>query len=77
MFYSKKHFHIQRKFKEIEYIQRNCIFKETFLHLEKVFISIEIVFIQKNVFLFKENTAIKKNWYIQRKSKIQISNYLS
>ena len=51
--------------------------KETFLHSEKVFVSIEIVFIQKNDFLSKENVDIKQNWYIQRKPKIQISNYLS
>ena len=58
-------------------MQRNCIFKETSLHSEEVFISIEIVFIQRNVFLSKDNVDIKKNRYIQRKRKIQISNYLS
>ena len=36
-----------------------------------------MVFIQRNVFLFKENADIRKISYIQRKPKIQISNYLS
>ena len=39
-------------------MQRNCIFKETSLHSEEVFISIEIVFIQRNVFLSKDNVDI-------------------
>ena len=93
LFFSDKYFHIQRKFdyiqrsififrvififKEIQYIQINCIFKGTFLRSEKAFISIEIVFIQRNVFLSKENVDIKKNWYIERKPKIQVLTYLS
>ena len=34
--------------------------KETFLHSEKVFISIEIVFIQRNVFYPKKMIILKK-----------------
>ena len=80
LLHSEKHFHTQSDFfifKEILYIQRNCIFKKTFLHSEKVFISIEIVVIQRDIFLSKKYVDIKKNQYIQRKPKIQISNYLS
>ena len=63
LLHPEKHFHIQSDFlifKEIQYIQRNCIFKETFLHSEKVFISIEIVFIQRNVFYPKKMLILKK-----------------
>ena len=61
--YLKKLFHIQRIFISIE----------TFLYLQKLYLFREMFSIQR----FKENADIKTNRYIQRKPKIQISNYLS
>ena len=73
LFYSKKHF-IFREFsifREITYLNK------LFLHSDKVFISLEIVFIQRNGFSSRENVDIKKNCYVQRKPKIEISSHLS
>ena len=63
LLHSEKHFHIQNDFfifNEIYYIQRNCIFKESFLHSEKDFISIEIVYIQRNVVFYPKKILILK-----------------